>query len=131
MMDGLPGTSASEDAEGHELIAESAKRSVTDPLEVNFADATMADALQSKYTSPAQRFWGWVLLAMPCAVIALFCVFVIWKPDPSNWFDMRPEVDRIEDFVFRIFLSVVVLSLPIYWVVVLTKRQKGKRKPDH
>jgi hypothetical protein len=131
MNNGLPSTGMKEDAAWQGLIGEGAKRSTSDPMEVNFGDVALADALQRKYATPAQRFWTWILKFVPASVFAFLSMFLIWKPLPFNWIDLRPEVDKVEDFVFKLLISAAIWAFPIFWVVALTRRQKGTRRTGH
>jgi hypothetical protein len=110
----------------NEQVAAVEKKSTSDPFEVNLADISIAEALQSKYTSPALRICGWIFLVFPCVVIAFIGTFMIWRPLPSNWIDASPEIAKFEDFIFNIFLSIVLWSFPIFWIVVLRSRSKGE-----
>ena len=124
--DGLPASTETTAAE-QGLAPGRVMRSTTDPLEINYVDASLADGLQSKYTTTRVRFWAWLFLWLPTSLMALLATFAFWKPMPANWDDRRPEIYQLEDVVLKVLFSILIWAVPIFWAAVLLRRTR-KRK---
>ena len=109
------------------LATDRVMRSTTDPLEINYADASLADGLQSKHTTTKVRFWAWLFLWLPISLMALLATFALWKPMPANWHDMRPQIYQFADVACKFLASILLWAVPIFWAVVLL-RHPYKRK---
>jgi len=89
-------------------------RSTTDPLQINFASADMAGALQKPTTKPFVKVFAWTFLAGPFMAYALMMLYNLLTNIPDD-----PSPAQIVARVGGLLLSVAIGG---FWPYVLTRR---------
>jgi hypothetical protein len=96
-------------------------RSTTDPLEIQFAEATLAERLE--VASPRLRFWVWVLKAFPPLIFCLAWSYSLVTAEPSD-FAKRYGVE--DDHTVEWIGVAFGLVISLYWPYLLLTTQKRR-----
>ncbi|MEH6417640.1 hypothetical protein [Pseudomonas sp. CGJS7] len=96
-----------------------AMRSTHDPLSVQTATGTVAEALTDQPLKPAVRWFAWIFLAWPPLILWLLFAFQVFSGDTQS-------AERHERAGLEVFLLVVFLVPALYWPYLLLGNKKRR-----
>lgn len=97
-----------------------AMRSTHDPLTVQVASATVAEALAEQPLKPAVRWFAWIFLAWPPLILWLLFAAEVFSGNTAS-------ARRHETAWLEVGLLVVLLVPALYWPYLLLGNKKRRR----
>ena len=121
-LDGRPVVIPAKDSGMFKHDAVVVQRSTTDPFEINFAQVSIVDHLQSKHAGRKQRIWAWLLLVLPAATAGIGMIIAAWQLQPGE------TMARLTagQYLFRFAVTVFACVVPAFWIVIM--RRGGRRR---